>query len=650
MKRASGHTVGVSGSTRLAIGRRAIAAGRSATPRGRPDDGSAMVLAILLVMLVTLVGAVGVSESLAGTYSSGITNKGVEMVAADRSGADSEVANVEKEASSGSTLTCPSAQVQLDGVGAGAANAESAESYDLTFYAVDTSASAALSDLSGSETTGPRYSCATTPDIPVPASGPWYLAVQSQGATSSGISTGIVAGSSPSVAVVEFSQVSTNSFTDGMYGGEDITTPGDLVMTGSGATYTNGPVDCSSSNDYYAGDVWAAGGTTSGACQVHGNLYVSGNATLTGCTAPDVTGGLYATGNVDMSGGCEVEGPVAADGDVSYSGGAWSEGNIYAYGADAGSTCGSSTCLASGHDPQADNVYSANGDIHDSNAALSGSQYPMTAWPTCPLPAGSAATCSGGELAPFPVQKFPTYSFSASQWPGYVVDTDPYDSKPYSLGGCSSNVDHENYQSNMAKGRPNYRYAAGDATAQVYEDIATASGSPGVVVNTPCAIEVGNAATNGQMTISTNVAIFAQGGFWFGNWATPMTGAGKCTVGSPCDAYFVVPCGAGCDNNGAGPFPSNGSGTGCPSSVTSYPGDIDITDGPDQSLLSFFYTPDNLCASGTPGTKDDPITGQIYVGGNVELSSQLFLDADTLVSSALASASSAWSSSVVELR
>jgi hypothetical protein len=749
-----------------------------------------MVVAILLVLMVTLIGVTAVSQTLDSSYRAAVTNTASELVAAARAGADAEVANLEQEAAAGQSLTCLSGGA-VDSAGGGAANAASVEEYGLTYYAVDTSASQAVADLAGSETTGPRYSCSGTPTITGPSgASTWYLAIESVGTTSAKV----YYTAHPTIAVVSFAQGNSANFNDGLYGGEEINTPGNMVMTGSGATYTNGQLQCNSTNHYWAGDVWANGGVTSGDCQIRGNLYVNGAVDMTGCTAPDVTGGIFATGAVWMSGGCEVEGDIVSNGDVAFSGGADTLGNIYAFGRDASSTslvetslssglstgapvttlpvqalpgsisagttivvtsgsdtqswtasasassgatsisvasqapndaypagsdvetlgspCGTSVCLQSGAGKgssyQADNVYSANGTIEDTNAPVSGTQYPNTAWPTCPAPGGSGVSCSGGKLAPLPVQLFPSLSYQASMWPSGTWTY--YDD---SSDTCTSN--------------PN---GIGLASTATYNEIENPSSSH-VVIYTPCALQVDDAATGGQLQIKANMAIFAAGGFFFDNWKTPaVTGGGSCTSSSKCDVYFVVPCNNSCDNSGAGPFPANGQGSTCPggtswtsslssalptgspvsslpvkalpssmsagttvyltyakgsttysqawtvssqvaagatsipvssqtpnyaypkgSTITYLSGDILMQSGVDgSSLISFFYTPNNFCASGTPGTSGDPIMGQIYVGGYVQLASQLFLDADTVLSSSLGAASSAYAATVVGMK
>ena len=673
-----------------------------------------MVLAILLVLMVTLIGVTAVSDTVEGGYRALATNVASELVAAARAGVDAEVANLEAEAAGGISLTCLSGPGTIDSLGSGAANAASAEGYTLTYYAVDASASQAVQDLSGNGLVGPRYECSgttPTPIIPVPVSSTWYLAIEAVGTTKAQV----YYTAHPAIGVVRFSEGASSNFNDGMYGGEEIATPGDMVMTGSGATYTNGQLQCNSTNHYWAGDVWANGGVTSGDCQIHGNLYVSGAVEMTGCTAPDVTGGIFATGSVWMSGGCEVEGDIVSNGDVAFSGGADTLGNIYASGTDGnssslsetslssplasssavaslpvepltvgmsagatvvvayngqserwnvssrvlsgstsipvtlqtpsyafpagsivetvGTPCGTSVCLqsgaGSGSSTEAANVYSANGTISVTNAPISGSEFGATPWPTCPVPGGSGVSCSGSALSALPVQLFPSLDYKASMWPSgtWTYYDDSGDT-------CTSN--------------PN---GVGLANAATYNEIENPPSSH-VVIVTPCAIELDDAATGGQLTIKANMAIFAAGGFFFDNWNTPaVAGGGSCSSSSPCDVYFVVPCNSSCDNSGAGPFPTNGQGSTCPSSISSLDGDIWMQSGVDgRSLVSFFYTPNNFCAAGPVGTSGDPITGQIYVGGYVELSSQLFLNADVLLGQGIAGASSTYSASVVSVK
>ena len=129
---------------------------------------------------------------------------------------------------------------------------------------------------------------------------------------------------------------------------------------------------------------------------------------------------------------------------------------------------------------------------------------------------------------------------------------DPNDTKTYPTG-CSSNVNSsvastEN-SSKYSSTYANYRPAAGDATYAVYHEIETAT-TP-TVIETPCAIEWDDSATNGAITVNANVAILAQGGFTTGgDWASPGL-VGQYTS-STYDVYMVVPY------SGSGTYPVNG--------------------------------------------------------------------------------------------
>ncbi|HET9059973.1 MAG TPA: hypothetical protein VFN61_08635 [Acidimicrobiales bacterium] len=769
------------------------------------DEGVALLAAMLLVLMVTMIGTVAVAESLNGSHRAASTAKGLQTVSAARAGLDAAIADVQSQLTAGA-ISCPSTYSVNAATASGAVNGASGESYVLAYKVLSSAPSSSEVARLENGTDGATL-CSSTGSILTSAqlaaeTGTFYIALASQGHTTSSAYNW---STSPySIAVMSLTPEAGASFTNGLYGGQAIDTPGNMVMTGSGATYTNGQLQCSSANHYWAGDVWATGGVTAGDCQIRGNLYVAGSVSLTGCTAPDVTGGIYATGSVGMSGGCEVEGDIVANGDVYFYGGGDTLGNIDAFGTDAsspvmlssslasplstggtitalaiesttisssmpagtqivvqygapgstwhaqtwttsaivssrspvtsipvspqvpnysypagseveslGTPCGTSVCLTSGAGHgwsyQANNVYTTNGTYQNTNAPIHGSAYvpPSGAWsPACPVPAGSGVTCTGGELAPLPIQLFPTFGYPSTAFPSgtWTYYDDSGDS-------CTSN--------------PNGPGLANPATYNEIENPPSAH----LVVYTPCALQLDDAATGGQLTITANMAIFAAGGFFFDNWNTPaVTGGGSCTSASPCDVYFVVPCNSSCDNSGAGPFPANGLGAACPTGVTasltslsaalstsgpisalpvsststalpagatvytssgsnvqswtltaavpagatSLPvsaqtpnyaygrrssvtyqqldGDILMTAGVDGSTLkSFFYTPDNFCASGTPGSSGDPITGQIYVGGYVELSSQLFLKADTSLGSIIATAPSGYNASVLSM-
>ncbi len=384
----------------------------------RDEKGVALVVAMIVVVMVTMLGAVAVSQAIEGYHTSGVTAKGLQSDSAARAGVDSLVADVANALSNGQDVTCQSLSSSFN-AGETAVNAASGEGYTLWYYYLQDAGPPSTATLSALATQAldvadgrpnpgtPGWECTTGSTTVLSAAtlstltSTQYIAVGAIG-TSTSVANGW--SQAPEVAVVEVSPDLYN-FTDGVYGGVEINTPGNLQLTGSGPTYTNGAIDCGSTNDYYSGDVWALGGVTSGACQIRGNLFVSGSLTMNGCSAPDVTGGVYATGSVTLEGGCEVEGDVVSNGNVDYGGGAWNLGNIYAFGPNTTalpdcSGTNTSVCLDSGKNPESTNVYSASGLIDVKNAPISGSANRNTPWPTCPPPVSSGVSCSGGDLAP----------------------------------------------------------------------------------------------------------------------------------------------------------------------------------------------------------------------------------------------------------
>lgn len=596
-----------------------------------------MIVALLLVVMVTLIGVTAVSETLDSNYQAAVTLKAVDVVAAGRAGVDAEVASLEQEASTGESLTCPTGG-QVDGAGSGAANASSVESYTMLYYATDTtSASNAVSDLASPAT---RSNCPAT--ITAPAAKTWYLAVEAVGSTASHAYNT----ARPSMAVLQLTQAASSSFNDAAYTGEDFTPSGNFNMyLGSvpAMTYTAGPLTCQNTANYLAGDVWVESDSsspgTSGSCVIDGNLYVNGSLSVSASTT--VEGTIFATGNVTLVSGSFKIGGIVADGSVTIDSSATT--TIAPYNG----TLGDGDVLAQGNiellgnsngSSVANYAYSAGGTVTNAGTPVGGASG-VHQWPAgCTLPIGSAETCVAGGFGPMlntplPAQSFPslTYSsgpFSAPTWTYYNDSTD----------NCTSN--------------PN---GTGLASPAVYTEIADAT-TP-TVISTPCIVAFGNVTGSSSQKIQTDIAIFAGGGFWFDYDQPVVSGTGSCSTSSPCEAFFIVPCNSAC---AAGPFPSNGSGSSCPTKKTSFSlstlwgsdqGDIWMQAGVDGATVhSFFYTPNNFCGEGSPGTSGDPNDGQMYIGGSAILNSQLFLTADTSLFAKLPGASTTWSTSVVAVQ
>jgi hypothetical protein len=340
-----------------------------------------------------------------------------------------------------------------------------------------------------------------------------------------------------------------------------------------------------------------------------------------------------------MAGVCEVDGNVVSNSTVDFSSGAWTLGNVYADGTDtiykppvpgkhatyAGNDCGGAStavCLDSGHSPQAKSVYSAQGSVTNSNAPILGTANASTAWPSCPVPAGSGLTCNASSFSLPPAQTFPSV-YASSSWSGSTVS---WDDKTWnyiddSADACTSG------------------YAPGLASVSVYNDIASAT-SPTLVV-TPCVFGLNYfSGVPKPFTINTDIAVFASAGFNFGNWSSvALNGTGSN------DFFAIVPCDATC---ASGHFPQShraqSEGSTCnPGSGSPTYGDIWL-----QSKLTnvktFLYTPDNICTGSTPA-----MTGQVYAGGYIDMNGGFAMTADTSISDKV-SGSMNWSASVVSLQ
>lgn len=461
---------------------------------------------------------------------------------------------------------------------------------------------------------------------------------------------------------------SSATFSEGVFAGDELTMNGDfLLYEVSGGpsippgipTYTPGYLDCQNTGDYENGDVWAGAtgnltvkhvGTdgTSGSCLIAGNLYLMREAGATAAypgggdpsaevgstvfsASTTVDGNVYLAGTGDLSSSGNVTlGNILTNGSVTLTSGTVKvNGSIYAVG-NVDITLNSGSYITG-------DVYSSTGTvtINMKGGSFTGAQYPGTPWPTSPSPcAGSYVTCDpsgNGLVTPFPRQPFP--SLTAANFPNYSVWVDPNDTNPYP-SGCTSNVDSgvASMENNSSTYNPAYaadRPAVGDATYAVYHEIETAT-TP-TVVETPCAFEWDDSATSGTITINSDIAILAEGGFTTGgDWNNP--GVQGEYTSTTYKLYMVVPY------TGSGPYPANGEPTSnlssCPESVSQPPnvyekngysanGDIWLKGGSPafgqdvpgsnpvtQNVHVFFYTPDNMCTEANP-----EMTGQVYVGG-----------------------------------
>jgi hypothetical protein len=551
-----------------------------------------MVVALLLVLLVALIGVTAASETLDGIYRGAVTNKAAEVVSASRAGLDAEVANLEQEATSGSPLTCLPGNGVV-GAGSGAANAASAESYALTYYAESTqSPSVALSNLAH----GTSYSCATTPNIPVPGLKTWYLALQSVGLTAAQVYNG----AKPATVVVEFQLNPTAGFSAALYAGAEL----------------------DATNDNF--NIYAGNGT--------GDVYVQGS--LDASTSTTVQGALFDNGGVTLQNGTYNLGSVVSNGQVTI--GATGTTTIKPGGIDAVGA----VSLPNNSSSVAGAVYAEDGPVANAGTATGGS-YGNMAWPTCPagVPACSPNSSGPGYVADPP--PFPQLTFNAAQWPGYNVYVDTETS-------CTGNVVRR-YDPLATATDTTDRYANGVADIGTYQAIWYDALTANTVVVTPCAVVVSN--YNGQvpnLVTTHNLAILAAGGIVLSN-NTNVKGSG---VTGEDYLYLVTPCNNSCYNGGAGPFPQNGetladcdaigNSTTAPnenvnSDGTTSTGDIWFDNTP-SGVHTFIYTPDNVCMSSSP-----TLTGQMFVGGNVTGTSVSFtLTEDKNMSSSFSNGSGIW--------
>jgi len=501
--------------------------------------------------------------------------------------------------------------------------------------------------------------------------------------TTAGTTTSTTATTVPSTTTTTTSSGTYPTFSEGVFAGDELTMSGDfqLYEVSGGPpvppgipTYTPGYLDCQNTGDYFNGDVWAGAtgnltvkhvGTdgTSGSCVIAGNLYLTPEAGPTAAypnggdpsaevgstvfsASTTVDGNVYIAGTGDLSSSGNVTmGNILTNGSVTLTSGTVKvNGSIYAVG-NVDVTLNSGSYITG-------NVYSSTGTVTISlkGGTFGGAPYSDTAWPTSPSPcAGSYVTCdpSGrGLVTPFPSNPFP--SLTAANFPGYSVWVDPNDTQPYP-NGCSGNVNSAvaSVENNPSTYNPAYgadRPATGDATYAVYHEVETAT-TP-TVVETPCAFEWDDAATNGPITINGDIAVLAQGGFTTGgDWNSPgIKGEYSSTTYK---LYMVVPY------SGSGPFPVNkeppSALSSCPESssppnVHQYSsgnysaGDIWLKGGSPafgqnvsgsspqtQNVHVFFYTPDNMCTEANP-----EMTGQAYVGGYLATGSgwQMTVDPD----------------------
>ncbi len=401
----------------------------------RGDRGAAMIAALLVVVMVSMLGTVALAEDLNGSHQSASTAKQLEVATAARSGVDVAAASVEAQLSANAgSLSCPvDGSINAGGTGE-AVNGASVESYSLQ-YAVFSSGtaptSAQVADMAGGSEPG-ELSCAVQPTIQTstqlsaePAT--WYLALAAQGASSS---TAYQWAGPSSVVVLEVVQgvvtgALTANFPYTMEGWNGIQNGGDMTLDGSAYAST---LTCS--NGTYNGNVFA--GTpaspvtnwSSNGCAIDGNVFVDGTMTLAqlqgsshgSCSG---AGSIFVTGDITITNaGATICGDVVSNGTVTIQGGTiwgsvfaaqgvdmtgWGtvKGSIYSGGpvdisagtvASGGGFCSNGSCTPAVF---ADGPVSVSAGSVKGNVVANG-DLTVTNWPTI---SGSAWVASGGTIS-----------------------------------------------------------------------------------------------------------------------------------------------------------------------------------------------------------------------------------------------------------
>jgi hypothetical protein len=590
------------------------------------EKGAVLVSALMIVMLVSLLGIVALTEAEAGSNSAAVVRKHMQVLAAANAGASAAVASIEDQAASITSqtqdLTCASVAANQDLVTTaanGAANAASGEAYTL-YYDVFTSQPTAteLNDIqatpSGSMSAFSNFSaggqCSSTSGStsitpPSAAGGTWFLVLASSGSTASNaygaasgtgktsvvdlemnwsaastttISTTTTTTASSSTTTTVPSTTTTTGpttgqltgFTDAMFGkninpGQSFCNPV-TGCPGTGGTYTNGQLNCTNSNNYM-GDVFA-NDTTDTDAVIGGDCYIEGN--------------LYTSGSIDMSKGgggnpCPASGSgtdwdvcdnVYATGSagVTISGGFKIKGSVYSTGPVA---------LSGGADVGG-NVYSQSTVSVTSGTTVSGTIYQNCTSTSCPgaIPITLPST-----------QSLPTLTFDSTAWQnaGFTL---------LNYTGGSESCDSSN------GAMPGSEYSALESTVQQHPTV--------LVTNCAFVWDTSENPDSGQtLSLSYSMAIFATDGINFDkSTSTVISGSGNPTV------WAVVPW-------GGSPNPPTNGQSACPGSITKGVNpDGDVFDSSKITGANvLLFTPNNVCTSATM-----TMTGQIYAGNDVTAS------------------------------
>ena len=449
----------VAGSEKKPRARRALYQGANKRgPWWRSERGAVLVSALMIVMLISLLGIVAITEAENGSNAAAVVRKHMQMLGAANAGVSAAVASIENQAASitsqSQDLTCGSLGGNQDLVATGAngaANAASGETYNL-YYDIFTSqpTTTELDDIQAAPTgtstfsTYSNYSaggsCASSGSTqiapPSSAGGTWFLVLASSGSTASsaygaGSGTGkttvvdlqmnwaaasttttstITTTTTPSSTTTTVAPTTTTTgvttgqltgFTDAMFGkninpGQSFCNPV-TGCPGTGGTYTNSQLNCTNSNNYM-GNVFA-NDTTDTDAVVGGDCYIEGN--------------VYTTGSIDMSSGGGGF-PCPASG----SGTAWDVcDNVYATGSAGvtiaggfsikGSVYSTGPVNLSGGADMGGSIYSQSTVSVTSGTTVSGKIYQNCTSTTCP---------GAIPITLPPTQSLPTLTFNSTAW------------------------------------------------------------------------------------------------------------------------------------------------------------------------------------------------------------------------------------------
>ena len=105
--------------------------------QGKRDRGAALIAALLVVMLVTMLGAVAMQESIDANHQGATTAKNLQTVSAGRAGMDSVLASIQSVRAqavlNGGSANPPCPSITTASTVGGAVNGASKETYSLWY-------------------------------------------------------------------------------------------------------------------------------------------------------------------------------------------------------------------------------------------------------------------------------------------------------------------------------------------------------------------------------------------------------------------------------------------------------------------------------------------------------------------------------------